>query len=69
VASLRHTSVWIEDDLGRRLLTLMDGTRTAEMLRQELGAYVSAKASPVQVSAADVDRKIVEAARLALLIA
>jgi hypothetical protein len=47
----------------------MDGTRTAEMLRQELGAYVSAKASPVQVSAADVDRKIVEAARLALLIA
>jgi SAM-dependent methyltransferase len=69
VASLRHTSVWIEDDLGRRLLTLMDGTRTAETLRQELGAYVSAQASPVQVSAADVDRKIVEAARLALLIA
>lgn len=69
VASLRHTSVCIEDDLGRQLLRLMDGTRTAEMLRHDLAAHVSAQASSVQVSAADVDRKIVEAARLALLIA
>jgi SAM-dependent methyltransferase len=69
VATLRHTSVCIEDDLGRRLLTLMDGTRTSAMLRDELGVYGSAQPSPVEVSAAIVDRKVGEAARLALLIA
>jgi methyltransferase-like protein/2-polyprenyl-3-methyl-5-hydroxy-6-metoxy-1,4-benzoquinol methylase len=69
VASLRHTSVCIEDDLGRRLLQLMDGTRTSEMLRHELAGYLSTQPSPVEVSAAVVDRKVVEAASLALLIA
>jgi hypothetical protein len=64
VASLRHTSVCIEDDLGRLLLRLMDGTRTPEMLRDDLGIDVSA-----QVSAALVESKVAEAARLALLVA
>lgn len=65
VASLRHTSVYIEDDLGRRLLRLMDGTRTPEMLRHAL----EAPPSPVEVSAAALARKMVEVARLALLVA
>jgi SAM-dependent methyltransferase len=65
VASLRHTSVYIEDDLGRRLLRLMDGTRTPEMLRREL----EAPPSPVQVSPAALEQKMVEVARLALLVA
>jgi methyltransferase-like protein len=69
VASLRHTSVCIEDDLGRRLLRLMDGTRTVDMLQREILAYVSTQPSPVEVSMATVGTKIAEAARLALLIA
>jgi SAM-dependent methyltransferase len=69
VASLRHTSVRIDDDLGRRLLTLMDGTRTPEMLRHELATHGPAPPAPGEVSAALIDRKVVEAARLALLIA
>jgi len=64
VASLRHTSVYIEDDLGRRLLRLMDGTRTLDVLRREL----EAQTSPVQVSAAALEKKMVEVARLALLV-
>jgi SAM-dependent methyltransferase len=69
VASLRHTSVRIDDDLGRRLLGLMDGTRTVEMLRRDLETHVSAPGSPVEIGAADVERKVTEIARLALLIA
>jgi len=69
VASLRHTSVYIEDELGRRLLTLMDGTRTTETLRHEMGAYVAGQPAAVEVSAAAVEKKITEAARLALFTA
>lgn len=69
VASLRHTSIHIKDDLARRLLKLMDGTRTLEMLRHELEAHDLAAPSPVEVSAAVVGQKVIEAARLALLIA
>jgi len=69
VASLRHTSVCIEDDLGRLLLRLMDGTRTPEMLRHDLGVHVSTQPSPVEVSATLVESKVAEAARLALLVA
>lgn len=69
VASLRHTSVHIEDDLSRRLLMLMDGTRTLDALRRELEAHDPANPSRAEVSAAVVDRKVIEAARLALLIA
>ena len=65
VASLRHTSVYIEDDLGRRLLRLMDGTRTLDVLRREL----EAQTSPVQVSPAALEKKVAEVARLALLVA
>ena len=36
VTNLRHTSVRIEDDLGRRLLTLLDGTRDRAALIAEL---------------------------------
>jgi SAM-dependent methyltransferase len=36
VTNLRHTTVRIEDDLGRRLLTLLDGTRDRAALIAEL---------------------------------
>ena len=69
VASLRHTSVCIEDELARRLLMLMDGTRTTDMLQQDMLIDGSAGSNPLEVSRAAVERKVLEAARLALLIA
>lgn len=69
VASLRHTSVYIEDELGRRLLRLMDGTRTTDALRHEIGAHRAAQPEATEVSAAAVERKIAEVARLALFTA
>jgi SAM-dependent methyltransferase len=69
VASLRHTSVYIEDELGRRLLTLMDGTRTADALRHEMKALGGEQPAAAEVSAAAVEKKIAEVARLALFTA
>jgi SAM-dependent methyltransferase len=36
VTTLRHDPITLQDDLGRRLLTLLDGTRTREQLATEL---------------------------------
>jgi SAM-dependent methyltransferase len=66
VASLRHTSVCVEDELGRRLLMLSDGTRTMDMLCWDL---IRARSDLGEVSPATVEAKLLEAARLALLIA
>jgi len=66
VATLRHTSVCIEDDLGRQLLRLMDGSRDREALLREIKTHV---ASSVEIAAADLERKLAEVARLALLVA
>lgn len=40
VTNLRHTSVRIEDDLGKRLLVLLDGTRDRVQLLRELRAFL-----------------------------
>jgi SAM-dependent methyltransferase len=40
VTNLRHTSVRIEDDLGRRLIVLLDGTRDWARLLHELRTFV-----------------------------
>ena len=40
VTNLRHASVRIEDDLGRRLVTLLDGTRDRAALAAELRAFL-----------------------------
>jgi SAM-dependent methyltransferase len=37
VTTLRHTTIRVDDELDRRLLTLVDGTRDREALRDELG--------------------------------
>jgi hypothetical protein len=42
VTSLRHTSVRIEDELGRRMLTLLDGTRDRAALLRDLRALMDA---------------------------
>ncbi len=39
VTTLRHRSVRLEDDLGRRLITLLDGTRDRAALAAEMRPY------------------------------
>jgi hypothetical protein len=40
VTNLRHTSVRIDDELGRRLVSLLDGSRDRAMLGTELRAWL-----------------------------
>jgi SAM-dependent methyltransferase len=47
VTNLRHQSVRIEDDLGRRLVTLLDGTRDRAALAAELRAFLAARDQPM----------------------
>ncbi len=42
VTNLRHVTVRIEDDLGRRLVTLLDGTRDRAAVRADLRAHLAA---------------------------
>lgn len=46
VTNLRHASVRIEDDAGRRLLSLLDGTRDREALLHELAPVLSPVGDP-----------------------
>jgi methyltransferase-like protein len=73
VTTLRHTTVEVRDDLGRHLLTLLDGTRDREMLHKELTLLAQSgrvTAQPaVNVSLDDLELKLRELARLALLVA
>jgi len=43
VANLRHVEVEIEDEIGRELLKLLDGTRNPDALLDDLTAVVSSK--------------------------
>jgi hypothetical protein len=69
VTSLRHETVRIEDDLGRRLLTLLDGTNDRAALAAQLRAFIAARGEPL--SDADLrdglQRSLQGLARLALL--
>jgi Predicted methyltransferase regulatory domain/Methyltransferase domain len=47
VTTLRHTSVRIEDELGRRLVTLLDGSRDRDLLLRELSAFLVQSESDV----------------------
>ncbi len=58
----RHTAVELDDDLGRRLVTLLDGTRDRAALLQDL-----ASESSVSLRAEDLERSLNGLARLALL--
>jgi hypothetical protein len=40
VTNLRHAGVRIEDELGRRLVILLDGTRDRAQLLDELSAFL-----------------------------
>jgi cyclopropane fatty-acyl-phospholipid synthase-like methyltransferase len=68
VTNLRHTSVRIEDDLGRRLVSLLDGTRDRAQLVEELRAFLRAagRAVPDDLDSG-LDRSLEGLAGLALL--
>jgi hypothetical protein len=40
VTNLRHTSVGIDDELGRRLVVLLDGTRDRAALLRDLRTFL-----------------------------
>jgi SAM-dependent methyltransferase len=68
VTNLRHTSVRIEDDLGRRLVELLDGRRDRAQLAAELHAFLSETGAPVPDDLEDgLERSLRGLARLALL--
>jgi hypothetical protein len=68
VTNLRHASVRIEDDLGRRLVTLLDGTRDRGALAAELRTHLLDQGRPVPADLAEsLERSLQGLARLALL--
>ena len=68
MTNLRHATVRIEDDLGRRLVTLLDGTRDRAALAAALRAHLLDQGRSVPADLADsLHRSLQGLARLALL--
>jgi methyltransferase-like protein len=68
VTNLRHSSVRIEDELGRRLVTLLDGTRDRAALAAALRAALVERGEPVPDDLAEgLERSLQGLAHLALL--
>ena len=68
VTNLRHASVRLEDDLGRRLVVLLDGTRDRTQLLDELRAFLleTGHEAPEPLETG-LERSLEGIARLALL--
>jgi hypothetical protein len=64
IATLRHTTVRVEDGTAQQLLLLLDGTRDRAALRAELSAAASR-----EIDAAELEDALTKLARLALLVA
>jgi hypothetical protein len=68
VTNLRHTTVRLEDDLGRRLVALLDGTRDRAQLADELRSFLGETGQDVpEPLEAGLERSLEGIARLALL--
>jgi SAM-dependent methyltransferase len=68
VTNLRHTTVRIEDDLGRRLVSLLDGRHDRAMLTTELRAWLEQADQEVPADLEDgLERSLQGLAGLALL--
>lgn len=69
VVNLRHETIELEGELARRLLGLLDGSRDRDALLAGLATSVGGHDSPAarEVLRADLDAKLLELARLALL--
>jgi len=62
IANLRHVNVELEDDLGRELLQLLDGTRDRERLLDDLAAAVSSRGALLnQAGRPEPDLEIIRA--------
>ncbi|HEY3064153.1 MAG TPA: class I SAM-dependent methyltransferase [Methylomirabilota bacterium] len=71
VTNLRHTTVDIEDTMGRHLIGLLDGTRDRKELLAEMRRFAGVKAAggEVKIEPEGLDKKLRELGRLALLVA
>lgn len=78
VTTPRHTSIEVKDDLGRRLLLLLDGTRDRAALLRELNVWRQSgeitmqddgHQPPIEISLEELEQKLSELGRLALLVA
>lgn len=69
VTNLLHESMEIDDDLARRLLTLLDGTRDRAALAADLATILTVDGRRPKVDPDSVDRVLAELARRALLLA
>jgi SAM-dependent methyltransferase len=68
VTNLRHASVRIEDDLGRQLIALLDGTRNRTALATDLHAFLTGSGTAVPDDLdAGLERSLQGLATLALL--
>jgi methyltransferase-like protein len=67
VTTLRHDNLRIEDELGKRLLLLMDGTRPLADLARDMAAEPVAAAASGGISNESVANEVTKLAGLALL--
>jgi len=65
VTTLRHTSIRLEDELGRLLVALLDGTRDRAKLLEDLGRATNGTYPELE---RDLDRSLATLGRVALLI-
>jgi len=67
VTTLRHTTVDLEDDLSRWMVSLLDGTKNRRELQHGLEAFAAGRDRPGAVRAEELERNLHSMARLALL--
>lgn len=65
VANLRHGSISVDDEAARHLLLMLDGTRD----RQQLLAEIRSQLAEGEVTAGQLERKLEELAKMAVLVA
>jgi hypothetical protein len=65
IANFRHASISLDDEAAGHLLLMLDGTRD----RQQLLAEIRAHPAVEEVDAAQLERKLEELAKMAVLIA
>jgi hypothetical protein len=65
---LRHTAVVVGDEIARRLLALLDGTRSVDRIVRDLNAAIADGKRP-PITRKEVEQNLAIVARLGLLIA
>jgi hypothetical protein len=65
ITNLRHASIALDDEAAGHLLLMLDATRDRQQLLAEIRSHMAAG----EVDAVQLDRKLEELARMAVLIA